>query len=99
MNTAFDDEDWTYFDGDGENEIEQCFRAVLSQNVNASRFMPLEFKQWVINAVSETFEWPKNTAFGNAFHYLYEQYTDNVTTNLRTHCETRLKMFFYDDCI
>lgn len=38
--------------------------------------------------------WPTSDAFGNAFTYLWEQYGDNVKTNLITHCETRLKRFF-----
>lgn len=39
-------------------------------------------------------EWPSNDSFGNAFTYLWEQYYDNVKTNLKTHCERRLRKFF-----
>lgn len=56
--------------------------------------MPLRFLRWVQEAVSERFQWPSSSRFNNAFKYLYEQYTDNVKTNLRTHCKKRLKKFF-----
>lgn len=56
--------------------------------------MPARFRQWVEDAVSNMFQWPSNTAFGNAFKYLYEQYISNVKTNIRTHCERRLTKYF-----
>lgn len=56
--------------------------------------MPAQFREWVQTCTSPGFEWPHNKAMGNAFKYLREQYLDNVTTNIRTHCEKRLKLFF-----
>lgn len=38
--------------------------------------------------------WPGSEALANSFKYLWEQYRDNVKTNLTTHCEKRLKKFF-----
>lgn len=49
------------------------------------------FRQLAANIIHE---WPSNSGFGNAFIYLWEQYLDNVKTNLTTHCERRLKKFF-----
>lgn len=89
-----DDENWEFFNGDGEQTIFNCFKAVLAQNQGDNDLMSPEFRDWVNEAVSEGFEWPRNTAFGNAFKYLREQYVDNVITNIRTHCESRLKKFF-----
>lgn len=56
--------------------------------------MPVEFAQWVQRAVSNFFWWPSNRQFGNSFSYLYEQYTANVMTNIRTHAKRRIKLFF-----
>lgn len=56
--------------------------------------MPFEFAQWVHRAVSVLFWWPSNRIFGNAFKYMYEQYIANVMTNIRTHAERRIKLFF-----
>lgn len=50
------------------------------------------FRQMVENLIQ--FEWPSSSGFGNAFKYLWEQYLDNVKTNLKTHCESRLRKFF-----
>lgn len=78
----------------GAQKIKNCFSAVLMQNVAKPVLMPIRFLQFVIDSVSAQFHWPTNTAMGNAFNYLYEQYIDNVKTNLRTHCERRLRLFF-----
>lgn len=62
--------------------------------MNDDRIMPARFRAWVGDCVSGLFRWPTTTAFGNGFKYLYEQYIDNVKTNIRYHCERRLKTFF-----
>lgn len=56
--------------------------------------MPAEFRHWVAANATAGFEWPSSDTLGNALKYLREQYADNVTTNLRTHCKNRLKLFF-----
>lgn len=56
--------------------------------------MPTIFRLWVVNAVSAMFQWPSNRAFGNLTQYIRNQYFDNVKTNIRTHCERRLRTFF-----
>lgn len=89
-----DENDYAFFDGDGESIIFDCFRAVLTQNQNDNSIMPTRFRQWVVDSVSELFQWPSNRAFGNAFKYLRDQYLDNVKTNIRTHCKKRLTLFF-----
>lgn len=55
--------------------------------------MPPAFRQ-MVEGICAAFEWPKNKLFGNAFKYMWEQFADNVKTNLNTHCESRLKKFF-----
>lgn len=55
--------------------------------------MPAEFRDWVEEFIGMD-AWPNNEHFGNSFRYLFEQYTKNVQTNLRTHCEKRLKKYF-----
>jgi len=89
-----DEQNWAFFDGDGAKIIENCFFGVLRQNFNNDTKMPTVFRNWLVANLSFRFEWPNNRAFGNAFRYMYEQYTDNVTTNIRYRCEQRLKMFF-----
>lgn len=93
-NNAIDENDDDFFNGNGETIISDCFNAVLEQNVNNNNLMPQTFKRWVTESVAVFFRWPSNTAFGNILKYLHEQYTVNVQTNLRTHCERRLKLFF-----
>lgn len=90
-NMAIDDEDWNFFDDDGDKVIENCFKGVLNQN---NYLMSEEFWQLIQNACGANFEWPTNAAFGNAFKYLWQQYADNCKTNLKTHAERRLKTFF-----
>lgn len=94
MNTAIDDENWEFFDGDGDTIIFDCFKAVLQQNVYKSSLMPDRFFNWVTASVSDIFVWPSNRSFSNALKYLREQYRDNVKTNIRTHCKARLTKFF-----
>lgn len=72
---------------------------MLKQNQNNIWFFEFDdFKQSVLRVLGHDFEWPSNNHFSNSFTYLYEQYTDNVKTNLRTHCEARLKFFFKMRC-
>ncbi|XP_055295689.1 uncharacterized protein LOC129565154 [Sitodiplosis mosellana] len=61
-------------------------------------FMVPGFRQIVIKILGEWFPWPTNRFFGNTFKYLYEQYATNVKTNLKTHCEKRLRKFFKMRC-
>lgn len=89
-----DNENWTFFDGNGEKIIQDCFYAVLSQHVGNQEKMPTRFRQWVESTTSALFRWPSNRAFGNIIKYLRNQYFDNVWTNIKTHCERRLKTFF-----
>lgn len=95
-NEAMDNNDDEFFNNNGERVIESCFRGVLTQNQNHICYADQNrgFKQIVTNVLGNFFEWPNNNYFSNAFRYLFEQYTDNVKTNLKTHCERRLKKFF-----
>lgn len=83
-----------FFENGGQTVLYDCFDAVLIQNVDNPNIMPQEFRQWVEDAVSNGFQWPNNDYFGNAMKYLRGQYADNVTTNIKTHCEARLRNFF-----
>lgn len=56
--------------------------------------MPAEFRHCAEHLVTAGFEWPSSGTMGNSLKFLREQYADNVTTNLRTHCKNRLKLFF-----
>lgn len=92
MNEAFDAYPKSaFFAGDGKKTIEKCFRAVLQQNIGNESMMLPDFRRLVEAA---GIEWPTNTGMGNTFIYLWEQYWDNVQTNLKTHCKTRLRKFF-----
>lgn len=56
--------------------------------------MEPEFRRFVENLETENrFSWPNNKYFGNLTKYLYDQYIDNVKTNLSTHAEKRLRNF------
>lgn len=94
MNDAIDENDDAYFNGDGQKVIKDCFYGVLVQNKNNTAFMPVAFRQMVEGVLGVLFEWPNNKAFGNCFKYLWQQYATNVQTNLKTHCEKRLRQFF-----
>lgn len=89
----------TYFKK-GEQIIKQCFNAVLIQNANNDHMMPTKFFNWVITCCDkEQFQWPKrDTEFYNAFTYFYQMYTTNTQTNLKTHCEQRLRYFLKIKC-
>lgn len=93
MNEAFEAgrDEGDFFAGDGTDTIEDCFRAVLEQNIGQESLMKPDFRRLVEAA---QIRWPSNSAMGNAFTYLWEQYGDNVKTNLTTHCKTRLRKFF-----
>lgn len=80
-----------FFARDGAETIHDCFKAVLQQNKDNDLLMLPEFRQMVEAA---QIAWPTSNGFGNAFTYLWEQYCDNVKTNLTTHCESRLRKFF-----
>ncbi|XP_031636640.1 uncharacterized protein LOC116349379 [Contarinia nasturtii] len=85
----FDDEFFVW--DDGSSMIKRCFKAVLRDNIGKVFLMLPDFRQLVDAA---RIDWPTNGGFGNSFKYLYEQYEDNVRTNLKTHCESRLRKFF-----
>lgn len=87
-----DDDDRAFFDQDGDAVIKGCFDAV--HDGNHITMLPDRFRDFVLNAVSGVFQWPSTAIMGNAYSYLIEQYVTNVTTNLTTHCERRLKSFF-----
>lgn len=93
-NDAIDNANREFFDGNGDTVIFDCFKAVLTQNSGNEELMPARFRQWVETCTSPGFQWPHTNAMGNAFKFLRQQYRDNVTTNLRTHCQNRLKLFF-----
>lgn len=95
MNQAVDDDNEDFFDQDGDKFISHCFYGVLNKNQNKEKFRDLtDFMRLVTNTLGALFQWPSNSRFHNAFEHLYNLYTTNVTNNLNTHCERRLKKFF-----
>lgn len=80
-----------FFSADGDTIIHNCFKAVLRQNKDNDALMLPDYRSWVEAA---NIIWPNSEALGNSFKYLWEQYRDNLKTNLTTHCEKRLKRFF-----
>lgn len=79
-----------FFARNGNETIHNCFKAVLLNNKDDNSLMSPRFREIAQNFIT----WPINGGFGNAFTYLWEQYRDNVRTNLKTHCERRLRKFF-----
>lgn len=97
MNEAFDRGDVGFFNvTNGEEFIKECFKSVIIQNANKMSYMAEnhEFQQMIREEIGNDFEWPSSSRLSNSFKYIYEQYIDNVKTNLNTHCEKRLKKFF-----
>lgn len=94
MNEAIDDDNDAFFNGDGNSIIKNCFYGVLKQNKDKANYMSAAFRVLVEDVLGLLFRWPDNEYFGNYFKYLWQQYATNVRTNLRTHCEKRLKQFF-----
>ena len=91
----FEAGDWDFFkNGDGEHIIESCFFAVL-ENYKENEDMYPEFRTEFENVPGDLrMQWPNNRYFGNIFKYLYQQYARNVTTNLTTHAQKRLRQYF-----
>lgn len=79
-----------FFARDGNEVIHNCFKAVLLANKDNNELMSARFRE----LAEQYIDWPTSGGFGNAFKYLWEQYRDNVRTNLKTHCERRLRKFF-----
>lgn len=91
---AFDENDNTFFEQNGDDVIRECFMAVLIQNVRTSNTMIPEFREFVNDLDDDNkFAWANNNYFGNATGDLSDQYTTNVITNLRTHKLKRLKEY------
>lgn len=93
MNQAIDDDYDEYFNGDGKQIVQNCFKAVLIQNKDNDFLMPPAFRT-IVTSIFPRFEWPSNAYFGNGFKYLFELYTTNIKNNLNVHAESRLKKFF-----
>lgn len=93
MNEAVDDgmQGVSVLEQDGDTVIHNCFKAVLHGNQDNNELMSARFRQMVEQC---NINWPESGGFGNAFKYLWEQYRDNVRTNLKTHCERRLRKYF-----
>lgn len=84
----------------GHAFFRECFTAVTQENVfsndpRKARLSP-EFRA-LINEV-EGFYWPTRTQLNNGFEYLCQQYKTNVTTNLTTWFEKRLRYFLKMKC-
>ena len=69
MNAAFDNHEDEFFDFDGEEIVESCFKAVLAKHKNTDWLMPPAFRHMVENALGALFQWPSNFT-GNMFKYL-----------------------------
>lgn len=85
------DDELDLFMRDGKTIIHNCFKAVLASNQHIDFLMLPDFRMMVERA---QIAWPTSDTFSNAFKYLWEQYMDNVKTNLRFHCSKRLRKFF-----
>lgn len=75
---------------DGSDIIKSCFDAILIQNQGKDIMCALDFREMA----GELVRWPSNAGFGNAMKYVWEQNRDNVKTNITTHAEKRLCMYF-----
>lgn len=92
VNFAVEREDEDFFMNKiGKDEIRNCFLAVTMEHIDQ---LPDHFREMVENVQEETpLPWPSKFQMGNAFNYLHYQYETNVTTNLTTHCETRIRNY------
>lgn len=95
VRAKFDEADWAFFaNSDGVHIIEGCFYAVLGKNKENEDMLP-EFRTEFEQVDGENrMQWPNNDYFGNLTKYLYQQYARNVTTNLSTHQQKRVKQYF-----
>lgn len=93
VNGAFNARADDFFDQNGTHVIMDCFRAVLQTHVDDPNYMPVEFRQ-TMEQHNPNFNWPRQAILGNGFNYFVQMYITNLRTNLKLHCETRLKYFF-----
>lgn len=109
INTAIDEENEHFFEGNGKKLIENVFRAVVTGTDEHAR-LENNFRITVERS-QEHFQWPTKGSIkervggritfpdlGNSFGYFHQMYQTNLIRNLTFHCETRLKYFLRMKC-
>lgn len=99
VNDAFDRRELDFFNSIGTHVIVDSFRCVTSDNLSNrenTAQMPAEFEEMVLTHAADmeyTDQWPTRHRMARIVGALTDQYKSSLTTNLTTHCWTRLQFF------